>query len=81
MSVHLARPLRAAGNALACARFIAKVCGCLFRRTKMPDNRGQEAERILRGIGLNRPRFSGSSLEDKWREELALLAREQGKRS
>ena len=80
MSVHLARPLSAAGNAFACARFIAKVCGSLFRRTEMLDDGGPEPELLLKDTGLKRPRFSGSSLEDKWREELALLAREQSGR-
>ncbi len=81
MPVHLTRPLRAAGKALACVRFIAKVCGRLFLRSCLPQDSGREPKRLLKEIGPRRSRSSGLSLEDKWREELVILAREQSGRN
>lgn len=81
MSVDRTRPQQVAGNALSCARFIAKACRCLFRRTGLPEEVGREAERHLKDIGLGCSQYSGPSLEDKWREELVILAREQDGRN
>ena len=72
---------RAAGKALACALFIIKIRGRLFRRADLTEDAGQEPERLLKDIGLSRCRFSGTSLEDRWRQELVILAREQSGRN
>lgn len=76
MSVDRTRPQRDAGNTLFCVRFIANVCGCLLGRTEMLDDGGQGSERLLKDIGLGHSHYSGPSLEDKWRQELVILARE-----
>ncbi len=81
MSVDRTRPQRDAGNTLFCVRFIAKVRGRLFRRKEVLDDGGPDSERLLKDMGPGSSRFSGPSLEDKWREELALMARERSGRN
>ncbi len=81
MSVDRTRPQRDAGNTLICVRFIAKVRRRLFRRKEVLDDGGQDSERLLKDMGPGSSRFSGPSLEDEWREELALMARERSGRN
>lgn len=81
MLVDLPRPQRAAGIASICIQFIAGAFRCLFRRAGSSEGGGRESERLLKDIGPGSSRFSGPSLEDKWREELALMARERSGRN
>ena len=72
---------RVVGNALSCAQFIAKACRRLAPRAGLTEDAGRESERLLKGVGLRPARFSDMSLEDKWRQELAILAAEQSERN